>query len=229
MDKVDELIMKLEDIKEVMFTADQVSVQEGLSDIDENLGLIKNGKLYFGTGDPGKGFTGLRVGYPAFTYGSTNYLMAGVDADTMRWGVRSSDGSFELADEERGVGNVTYLLGSDMVNSWVNYDTEATPEIALYDQAHYWKEGNTVHLGGLVKGGTVGASTAGTIFQITDSSYWPDDARIGTGIIYAVISNAAVAQLRLIMDTDLSALNIVAYSGNNAWYSLSGASWRTST
>jgi hypothetical protein len=35
------------------------------------------------------------MGYPSFSYGDTDYLMAGVDADTMQWGVRSSDGSFD--------------------------------------------------------------------------------------------------------------------------------------
>lgn len=96
MDKVDELIMQLETLKDRLIPAKQVSVEEGLSDIDENLGAIKSGVINLGSGDPGKGFTGLRLGFPALSYGGVNYYMVGVQSDTITWGIRSSDGTLRI-------------------------------------------------------------------------------------------------------------------------------------
>jgi hypothetical protein len=94
MDKVDELIKKLEDLKSVVLTADQVTVKEGLSDIDSNLGEITTGYIKLGIGTIGKGFTGLRLGAPAFTYGATDYYLAGVSNDALVFGIRT-DGTFD--------------------------------------------------------------------------------------------------------------------------------------
>lgn len=96
MDKVDELIMQLETLKDRLIPAKQVSVEEGLSDIDENLGAIKSGVINLGSGDPGKGFTGLRLGFPALSYGGVNYYMVGVQSDTITWGIRSCDGTLRI-------------------------------------------------------------------------------------------------------------------------------------
>jgi hypothetical protein len=94
MDKVDELIQKVTDLRAIAITADQVTVKEGLSDIDSNLGEITTGYIQLGTGTIGKGFTGLRIGAPAFTYGATDYYLAGINSDTLVWGIRT-DGSMD--------------------------------------------------------------------------------------------------------------------------------------
>ena len=86
-------------------SAAQVVVVNGLSDISENLGMIQAGE--FRTGNrisPGDGFSGVRIGYPGFTYGGVLYNIAGIDADTLQFGLRSSDGAGVF-----GGGNVALL------------------------------------------------------------------------------------------------------------------------
>jgi len=106
-------------------SAKVTDIYEGLSDVHESLGLIKGGELRFGTGTPGKGdgFTGLRLGKGPYTYGSTDYVMAGVDADTMQWGVRSCDGSLD------GAGGAWTLITSEYIVSSDNTTTEVSIDI----------------------------------------------------------------------------------------------------
>src|SRR3990167_5189971 len=75
-------------------SAAQVTVVTGLSDISEKLGLIQAGE--FRTGNritPGDGFSGVRIAYPPMTYGTRTYHIAGVDADTLLFGLSATDGS----------------------------------------------------------------------------------------------------------------------------------------
>ena len=104
MASIDEVQVLLRDILERLrlleqrvVAADQVQINEGLSDLSDNFGIIKAGEIRFGTGEPGQGFTGLRIARKGsgMLYGSTDYLMAGVDSDTLLWGIRSSDGSLD--------------------------------------------------------------------------------------------------------------------------------------
>jgi hypothetical protein len=71
----------------------QMVISSGLSDIDHRLGLIQAGEFRSGNGKiPGDGFTGVRIGYPAFIYGSDEWNIAGVDNDVLQFGLRASDG-----------------------------------------------------------------------------------------------------------------------------------------
>src|SRR3990170_5290744 len=86
-------------------SAAQVTVVTGLSDISEKLGLIQAGEFRSGNRvSPGDGFSGVRIGYPGFTYGGVLYNIAGIDADTLQFGLRSSDGAGVF-----GGGNVALL------------------------------------------------------------------------------------------------------------------------
>ncbi len=64
-----------------------------LSDISETLGLIKAGEFRSGNGsDPGKGFSGVRIGYPSFTYGGKEWNVAGVSLDELQFGLDALTG-----------------------------------------------------------------------------------------------------------------------------------------
>ena len=71
----------------------QVQVVEGLSDITEKLGLITAGEFRSGNGEkPGSGFTGMRMGYPAFVYDGESWHFVGINNDTLQFGVNAEDG-----------------------------------------------------------------------------------------------------------------------------------------
>jgi hypothetical protein len=71
----------------------QIVVGTGLSDISERLGLVQAGEFRTGNGlEPGLGFSGVRIGYPAFVYENDTWNIVGVNNDVMQIGIRSSDG-----------------------------------------------------------------------------------------------------------------------------------------
>ena len=87
----------------------------GLSAIDENLGIIRAGEFRSGNGkQPGDSFSGVRIGYPPFTYNSEDWNIAGVNADTLEFGLRASDGVALF-----GGGNVQL----DSSGMWLNIGT----------------------------------------------------------------------------------------------------------
>lgn len=97
-----DVILKLEELKELLankiqtspISPSQLAVVEGLSDISKRLGLIQSGEFRSGNSvDPGKGFSGVRIGYPPFSYGGEDWNIAGVNNDHLQFGLRASDGS----------------------------------------------------------------------------------------------------------------------------------------
>ena len=93
---LEEIMKRLLVLEQRIVASDQVQINEGLSDFSDNFGIIKAGEIRFGTGIPGSGFTGLRIAKSGgMLYGSTDYLMAGVAADALQWGIRSTDGSLD--------------------------------------------------------------------------------------------------------------------------------------
>ena len=85
---VDDLPSRIE------IASNQIVVISGLSDIDHRLGLVTAGEFRTGNGVvPGDGFTGVRIGYPAFTYGSSTWHIAGVNNDVIQFGLRATDGA----------------------------------------------------------------------------------------------------------------------------------------
>jgi hypothetical protein len=73
--------------------ASMVYAPGGLSDITEDLGLVKAGEFRSGKGEPGFGFTGIRMGAPGWTFASGRYAIAGVNNDALQFGLSVDDGS----------------------------------------------------------------------------------------------------------------------------------------
>jgi hypothetical protein len=99
LDKVYDILAEVRDyVTQLLLNAvinpDQIHIEGGLSDIDFRLGLIQAGEFRSGNGrEPGGGFSGVRIGYPAFSYASQDWNIAGVDNDLIQFGIRASDGT----------------------------------------------------------------------------------------------------------------------------------------
>jgi hypothetical protein len=71
----------------------QVVIVNGLSDMSERLGLVQAGEFRSGNGrEPGFGFSGVRMGYPAFAYAGDTWNFVGINADVLQVGISSDDG-----------------------------------------------------------------------------------------------------------------------------------------
>lgn len=96
--EIQQLVQQIRDelpslLQRSQVTPQQVVVSEGLSDISKRLGLVQAGEFRAGNSlEPGTGFTGVRIGYPAFTYGNEEWHIAGVNDDTLEVGIRATDG-----------------------------------------------------------------------------------------------------------------------------------------
>lgn len=98
---IDDLFSKISSIealilglRDKMVVPSSLVITEGLSDISNALGLVEAGEFRSGNrSQPGEGFSGVRIVYPPVNYGGSLYNIAGVDADTLMVGIRSSDGA----------------------------------------------------------------------------------------------------------------------------------------
>jgi hypothetical protein len=71
----------------------QITIVNGLSDMSERLGLLQAGEFRSGNGqEPGFGFSGVRLGYPAFAYAGDTWNFAGVNVDVLQVGISADDG-----------------------------------------------------------------------------------------------------------------------------------------
>jgi len=87
--RIEELPYRIE------ISPNQVKIINGLSDIDNRLGLMQAGEFRSGNGvTPGDGFSGVRIAYPGLTYDSKVYNIVGVDNDTLMVGIGATDGIF---------------------------------------------------------------------------------------------------------------------------------------
>lgn len=89
-------------------------------------------------------------------------------------------------------------------NSWVNYEWTNT-------DAGFYKVGDIVHLGGLVKSGTI----PGAIFTL------PENYRPQGTLHFPVSSNASFGVVRIFSSGTVDVL-----AGSNVWLSLEGISFR---
>ena len=138
---LEDILVRLTGLEAQMQTAEQVISEEGLSDIDSNLGLLTAGELRFGLGFPGKpSFTGIRLASTGMTYGSTDYLMAGVDSDALLWGVRSCDGALD----QGAVSFFATMVSSDVMTTGT---TEKVVPLAsvLADNQGGWDTGTNLY------------------------------------------------------------------------------------
>jgi hypothetical protein len=113
--------------QKLTITGDQIVVIGGLSDISEDLGLIKAGEFRSGVGIPDKnfgtytGFTGVRIGSPGWTYGSTRYAIVGLNQDVLKFGLSVDDGS------------ILAQLGT--IAGWTINDTQITKGNLIIDSS----------------------------------------------------------------------------------------------
>jgi hypothetical protein len=113
--------------QKLTITGDQIVVIGGLSDISEDLGLIKAGEFRSGVGIPGKnfgtytGFTGVRIGSPGWTYDSTRYAIVGLNQDVLKFGLSVEDGS------------ILAQLGT--IAGWTINDTQITKGNLIIDSS----------------------------------------------------------------------------------------------
>jgi hypothetical protein len=64
-----------------------------LESLSNDLGLVLAGEFRTGNGaEPGNSFSGVRMGYPGFSYNNEIWNLVGVENDVLQFGVRSSDG-----------------------------------------------------------------------------------------------------------------------------------------
>ncbi len=99
----------------IKIAANQIRITT-LSEISDKLGLIQAGEFRSGNGkEPGYGFSGMRMAYPPFYYQGNPYVLAGVDNDSLQFGLRNSDGAGVFAG-----GLAT--IGEDAINiDTINY------------------------------------------------------------------------------------------------------------
>jgi hypothetical protein len=86
-----------------------------LSDVSTIMGTVVAGE--FRTGNfkaPGDGFTGGRFGYPGFSYGGSDYFLAGVSNDVLQIGLSLTDGKLYA-----GAGAVVLGATSSTIGGWV--------------------------------------------------------------------------------------------------------------
>lgn len=97
----DRILDKLVDVEtllellpqQIILSADQVLIIQGLSDLSESLGTVLAGEFRAGNKvQPGRGFTGLRMKYPAMTYDCDEYHFVGVDSDDLQVGINATNG-----------------------------------------------------------------------------------------------------------------------------------------
>lgn len=186
------------------------SVQQ-LSNLSSNAGLIQAGEIRLGNGVlPGSGFSGLRLGYPGFSYDAVTWQLVGLSNDTLQVGIRSSDGKL-LA----GAGKV--LLDVD----GIEFDISDNPAAFTTTRTIQWIDGVNaiVELTGyqdlqpglriLVNDNDISGLGAGDIQFLVNS----DDNATGAGLEI----NAGTASGTVI-------LNLGSGSGLGAWMT-----WRTGT
>ena len=162
-------------------SAAQVTIVNGLSDLSEKLGLIQAGEFRSGNRvSPGDGFSGVRIAYPPMTYGGSLYNIAGVDADTLMFGLSATDGS-ALA------GGGTVRLDSSGLTIVVGASTDPRPEIVF--------EAGTPTTKGKIGGYSTVSNETG-IYLLNnlyyDGTNWNVDSTTAAGAVFN-ISNSVIA------------------------------------
>jgi len=103
LDEIQQLLKQIKDelpalIQRSQITPVQIVIGEGLSDISKRLGLVQAGEFRAGNGlEPGYGFSGVRMGYPAFAYASNTWHLVGVNNDVLEFGLSADTGKAYFA------------------------------------------------------------------------------------------------------------------------------------
>ncbi len=80
-------------VEGVVWDLGGLSPVTSLANIRADLGTVTAGEFRVGNGKaPGDSFTGVRIRYPAMTYGGSTYHLVGVSSDTLQVGLSATDG-----------------------------------------------------------------------------------------------------------------------------------------
>jgi hypothetical protein len=101
--EVRRMVMELPD--RIRVAAKQIQVTS-LSEISDNLGTIAAGEFRSGNqAQPGRGFSGLRIGYPALEYAGKRWNLVLVEEDNLRIGLSAEGTELRLGNgQEPGLG-----------------------------------------------------------------------------------------------------------------------------
>lgn len=130
----------------IKIAANQVTVTSGLGDISKRLGLVTAGEFRAGNDkEPGFGFSGVRIGYPPFSYNSEDWHVAGVNNDVLQVGFSAADGKLYAG------GGVVVLDGSGV-------EIEVSTSLS-YVRSYKFVDTNGVILGALAAYNTTANTT----------------------------------------------------------------------
>jgi hypothetical protein len=90
---------------------------------------IDSGEIQLGEGTVGDGFSGVRIGFPAFTYNGEEWNIAGIDGDDLQVGIRASDGRLIAGGGSVIVGEGGIAILEGVSQAFLSfYDTTGTTE-----------------------------------------------------------------------------------------------------
>jgi hypothetical protein len=202
---LDVIRSQLRDIQNILETRigrltvapNQIVTLEGLSDIDTRLGIIQAGEFRTGNGKiPGDGFTGVRIGFPAFTYANEPWHLVGVNNDVLQVGINAEDGKLYAGGGAVvvGSGGVDIYVGATHKTSiqsdgdlfiGSDIDTVAGTTMAIFTTAQTY-DGESMGAGDLMIGDHANAN----IFW--DASAGQLKFRDGTVVNVYVDTNGAI-------------------------------------
>lgn len=91
---ISNVIRELERRVRILETRTVTGVQT-LDEFTDDMGIVQAGEFRCGNGvEPGEGFSGVRIAYPAMSYNSQDWNFAGVDLDVLQAGISATDGKF---------------------------------------------------------------------------------------------------------------------------------------
>lgn len=152
---------------------------------------IAPGQFFLGNGvRPGEGYSGIRMEYPAFEMGGEEWNLAGVENDTLQFGVRASDGealagggrirlnttgvNLDLGtDEEDTQVAVKWFDATDIQRSYIiGYATSIKNAVQMEAQPYTGKDSEIF---------VIGQSPAGKQGRVLLSSYEDSKSRASVG------------------------------------------------
>lgn len=178
----------------------QIMIVNGLSDVSERMGLIQAGEFRSGNGlEPGLGFSGVRIGYPAFSYNGELWNIVGIDSDDLQVGIRASDGKLVFGG------------GDGFLDEWGLNFVNQEGAINFQDLTTGTYDNVTIYIDGfdeLVLKNSVGGDDTGVRFDIdtpahdvVNYSFHHDGASFGASL--GIVGDLIIQDGDIFLDTDL--------------------------
>ena len=176
--KVDQLSTKLDDLVPAQRTsAAQVVVSSnGLADISNNLGTMIAGEFRAGNGEqPGQGFSGSRIAWPALTYNAAPWNIVGVNADVLQFGVNALTGQLVAGGgavtlDTNGLSILGNSAGSVTPNAVSWNQTTGDGGHLLADIYAFYNTGTATETLNILADGTPSSYLANIVLKATSNS-----------------------------------------------------------